>query len=268
MSSKHGPGANRPGVSDEFRSLIQFFIQDRNSKLASQIPDRFLSAELYLGFRSDPIHERVGVTIPASAVFDPTKPGSMTILRPMNTPFPLGSRPDYNVVLAFESKEVGEPFEELLAIEGFDKVSLENILDACIRSDMGFLLMGSHRMMIIEPDRVNEYVRASLPDKHFTPSADEISDVGPHRLRPEEYDRLLELLDTKSDWIETVTIASAKVGGSFANVLYIKAKPGIDLERFNSECDTLSRQACEIKTPFLVMGSISRDAPGRGGFGD
>ena len=262
-----------PGLivdTTRFVRAMQFFVQDRHSHMGSRIPDDVAKTDVIVGFVPHSKSPQGAVaTIPVTALWEWARSGAEIVAKTANTPYEMGSRPEYDVAMAFSTQEEAELFQEILGIFRFASVKLMTLINAGVASDKGICLFGQESLCVTEPDRLNQHIRATNQSYKLTGSPQEMGDIVDHNLRPQEYLQLLNLMEAEEtqEWVEQWELGGTTFRGMFTNVLAVVPRPGLTKDEILAKVADLSRKAVEIKTPFAVA-PIGRPPVDRGGLGD
>ncbi len=247
----------------EFERLAQFIAEQSHLPIGGKIPQDLLQVPVVLPVSRFSENGAHIYFVDAQMLLSASQANQMAVYKPANTPYQLGSRANYKIAIAFEDIASISPELRDAGISLHTIVPFETLLMTCYQSDIGFALLAGERIIVMEPDRINEHVRSTFEAEHFIPDSQDISDISTHRLRPEEHLALLDLLD-EFDWIAKHELYSAKVGNQVVNLLVFEAKPGFERSYVDAQSYELSRRASQIKSPFLIAGTTAPEPPSRG----
>ena len=139
--------------------FYRFLVEQNNAEIAGSIPEDMLEFKFFILATRNISNDLIPVLISSTKIDEFIADANVPLLKRENPmPFNLGSRPEYATLFVWDdSRELGSPVS----------ISLREILTNCVALDIGVVFSAQGRMFIVEPDRVNEYARASLPENHI-----------------------------------------------------------------------------------------------------
>lgn len=260
-----------------FISTVGFFMKDLHSTIGAKIPEEILAAPVVMPVRKNPNDPRpvaprfidrdderyqpgISIVVKIDNLEDF---GASSIIKRSNMAYPVGSRPEYNAILLFDSIETGEDLKERLGIAEFQVPDFGFMLKAAVDADVGIMMRSLDIVFACEPDRLNQHMRSTLPKTTMAaPSVEDIiANLTDHNLRPEELEELNILIAENSSWIASIQLSATRANGMFTNILILEPKPGYTKEQLALLVEEFSSKAIDIKSPFLVMSTKAQELP-------
>lgn len=270
-----------PGMKSPNEDFYRILIEDLSRHMASPIPEDQLSTTFWVpvveitpeaqehiaqlkleaereGKPFNEIYLRPVLLMSSTDFYQYTRMLGVEITRGNNTPFVLGSRKQYDNILAFDDEESANRIATGRgnAIE----VSLSTLLQVCVAKDIGLIFMPDQSTIIVEPDRVNEYLRFSTPSYDRT-DAKLGNEILSHNLRPEEFVQMSALIAEYYQFMKAplFILYGQKADGVFCNVIKLYPRGDLSQDDLKLLAKEIANRAVEIKTPVAL--NLSSELP-------